>query len=183
MGNKMTEQKVLDFWFKEMGPANWFAVSEETDASIRERFSNTHEMAVRGELASWRARAGGALAEIIVLDQFSRNMFRNQPEAFASDEMALARAEEAIAKGFDRQLTVVERSFLFMPYMHSEQLKVHEEAVRLFSQPGLENNLRFELKHKEIIEKFGRYPHRNKILGRVSTSEEIAFLKTPGSSF
>jgi len=179
----VTEEKVLDFWFQEMGPAKWFAVSEETDLLIRERFLVTHAAASRGEFSSWRGRARGALAEIIVLDQFSRNMFRNRPEAFASDEMALARAQEAVGKGLDQELSVMERAFLYMPYMHSESLKVHEEAVRLFSQPGLENNLNFEFKHKVIIEKFGRYPHRNKILGRVSTSEEIDFLKTPGSSF
>lgn len=179
----MTEQKVLDFWFKEVGPAKWFAVSEETDTSIRSRFQKTHAAARRGELASWRSNAGGALAEVLVLDQFSRNMYRNQPEAFASDEMALERAQEAVVKSFDLDLDPREKSFLYMPYMHSESLVVHEEAVRLFSQPGLENNLKFELKHKAIIKKFGRYPHRNKILGRTSTSEELAFLEAPGSSF
>ncbi len=183
MPNQITEQIVLDFWFQELGAKKWFAVSEEIDSSIRERFSIAHEMAVQGDLLLWRTRARGALAEIIVLDQFSRNMFRNQAKAFASDEMALTLAQEAVTKGLDRELVVAERRFIYMPYMHSESLKIHEEAVQLFSQPSLEENLKFELRHKEIIEKFGRYPHRNKILGRISTPEEIEFLKTPGSSF
>lgn len=139
---------------------------------------------VPGELYGWRKTAHGRLAEIIVLDQFSRNMYRDQPQSFAADPMALVLAQEAVFLGADKKLkTPQEQAFLYMPYMHSESEIIHEVALDLFSQPGLENNYAFELKHKEIIDRFGRYPHRNDILGRQSTAEELAFLKEPGSSF
>ncbi len=123
------------------------------------------------------------MAEIIVLDQFSRNIFRDKPEAFASDALALALAQEAIAAKADEQLKPIERSFLYMPFMHSESLAIHEVAVGLFENNGIASNYDFEIKHKTIIERFGRYPHRNSILGRESTPEEIEFLTQPGSSF
>jgi uncharacterized protein (DUF924 family) len=110
-------------------------------------------------------------------------MFRDSPRAFASDALSLALSQEAIARGEDKALTAVQRSFLYMPFMHSESLEIHEIAVELFRQNGIQANLEFEFKHKEIIERFGRYPHRNKILGRESTPEEIEFLAGPGSSF
>jgi uncharacterized protein (DUF924 family) len=130
-----------------------------------------------------RKDAHGRLAEVIVLDQFSRNMFRNSPLSFAHDALALALAQEAIAVGADKSLNQTERSFLYMPFMHSESLKIHEIATRLFRDNGNQNSLAFELKHKAIIARFGRYPHRNSILGRKSTDEEIEFLKQPGSGF
>lgn len=127
--------------------------------------------------------ASGRLAEIIVLDQFSRNIHRGQARAFACDPLALALAQTAVAVKADRELEVGRRAFLYMPYMHSESPAIHVLAVSLFGQPGLEGNLDFELRHKEIIDRYGRYPHRNAILGRPSTTEEMDFLKTPGSSF
>jgi uncharacterized protein (DUF924 family) len=123
------------------------------------------------------------LAEIIVLDQFSRNMYRDTPQSFAYDVIALVLAQEAVAQGAHRELALPKRSFVLMPYMHSESLLVHEQAMQLFDQPGLEDDLDFERRHKSIIERFGRYPHRNAILGRTSTAEELEFLKQPGSSF
>jgi len=174
---------VLQFWFEESFPRQWFQKDDDFDAEIRKRFGKLHAQAVSGELSGWRASAGGRLAEIIVLDQFSRNLHRVSPQAFAYDGMALVLAQEAVAAGADRQLSSSERAFLYMPYMHSESAVVHEEAVRLFSQPGLESNLDFELKHKAIIDRFGRYPHRNAVLGRDSTDAELAFLQQPGSSF
>lgn len=123
------------------------------------------------------------LAEILVLDQFSRNIYREDPRAFACDPLALALAQEAVALGADQDLEMVQRTFMCLPYMHSESALIHTLAVSLFSQPGLEDNLAFELRHKAIIDRFGRYPHRNAILGCTSTPEEIAFLKTPGPSF
>jgi len=174
---------VLDFWFNQLTPAQWFKKDTELDRQITERFSGLLMQASQCELFLWRGEPKGRLAEIIVLDQFSRNIFRDDARAFAQDPMALALAQEAVAQGLDKELSVTERPFLYMPYMHSESLAVHQEAVRLFKQEGLEHNYDFELKHLEIIKQFGRYPHRNCILGRESTEEEKAFLQLPGSSF
>ena len=176
-------ETVLSFWFTELTPEQWWVKDEALDQRIRARFNETHAQAARCELFSWRGTAKGRLAEVIVLDQFSRNMFRDSPAAFSCDAQALALAQEAVACGADKALTAVERSFLYMPYMHSESLVIHEEAVRLFTANGIQNNLDFEFQHKAIIKKFGRYPHRNKILGRESTAEERVFLQQPGSSF
>ena len=123
------------------------------------------------------------LAEIIILDQFSRNIHRGTPDAFAADPLALALAQEAVSSGADQALPVSRRAFLYMPFMHSESQAIHELAVRLFSASGLAENLKAELRHQAIITRFGRYPHRNSILGRISTPEEEAFLEEPGSSF
>ena len=184
-GNYMTVtyQDVLEFWFDELTQKDWFTGGEEIDAFIESRFAEVHKAAAQGELFEWRQNAQGRLAEIIVLDQFSRNIGRNTPAAFSADPMVLALAQEAVAGGFDHQLNQQQKSFLYMPYMHSESLLIHEQAVLLFSQTGLENNLDFEFKHKVIIERFGRYPHRNEVLGRASTPEEVEFLQQPGSSF
>jgi len=179
----MNAQDVLDFWFGELSPSDWFSGGESIDELIVERFSSLHAAASKGELYAWRETPLGRLAEVIVLDQFSRNIGRNSAMAFASDPMALALAQEAVAGGCDKTLTAQQQSFLYMPYMHSESLVVHEQAVELFSQQGLEHNLDFEIKHKVIIERFGRYPHRNEMLGRTSTPEEVEFLQQPGSSF
>ncbi len=176
-------QEILEFWFKDLKAKDWWKKDPELDAHIRTRFLTVHKSAVCGECFSWRQSARGRLAEVIVLDQFSRNMFRDQAESFAHDGMALVLAQEAVAAGHDRLLTAVEKSFLYVPYMHSESLLIHAEALRLYQQPGLEDNYKFELKHRAILERFGRYPHRNAILGRVSTAEEVDFLKQAGSSF
>ncbi len=176
-------EEVLAFWFEEIEPGKWWAKSEEFDRQIESRFGELHAAASRCELYEWRETAEGRLAEIIVLDQFSRNIWRDRPEAFACDSLALALSQSAVAIGADRKLDAVRRAFLYMPYMHSESRKIHEIAVSLFSSPGLERNLDFELRHKAIVDRFGRYPHRNVILGRESTKEELEFLKTPGSSF
>lgn len=179
----MSFEDVLKFWFVELQPEDWFQGSPETDKRIRERFEKPHHAAANGEFYSWRSSPQGRLAEVIVLDQFSRNIYRNKSMAFAFDNLALFLAQESIHCGDHKKLSSRERSFLYMPFMHSESRIIHEVAIQLFSEPGLENNLDFELRHKKIIDKFGRYPHRNKILGRPSTDEEIEFLKLPGSSF
>ncbi|WP_189338064.1 DUF924 family protein [Halomonas elongata] len=176
-------RQVLAFWFETLEPAQWFRKDPALDAEIAERFADTLEAALRGELWRWRETPRGRLAEVIVLDQFSRNIHRDTPRAFAADPVALVLAQEAVARGDDRALEPGERAFLYMPYMHSESRIVHDEALRLFDQPGLERNLEFEHRHREILERFGRYPHRNVILGRHSTVEELAFLEQPGSSF
>ena len=174
---------VLDFWFKESTPEQWFSKSNLFDQHIQTHFFELHQHACAGELFSWRLTAQGRLAEIIVLDQFSRNLYRDDARAFAQDGMALILAQEAIALGLDASLNQTERAFLYMPYMHSESKLIHEEAILLFTQLGNENNLRFEKMHKAIIDQFGRYPHRNAVLGRTSSLEETAFLQQPNSSF
>ncbi len=138
---------------------------------------------MRCELSAWRDTPHGRLAEIIVLDQFSRNIHRDTPLAFAADPLALALAQEAVRVDAQRDLPLQQKSFLYMPFMHSESPLIHEQAVVLFGEPGLENSLEFELRHKAIIDRFGRYPHRNAVMGRASTPEEIVFLKAPNSSF
>ena len=180
---EITAAHILKFWFDETEPRLWFAKEDEFDQLIRSRFFEIHHKAENCELFQWRTSPQGRLAEIIILDQFSRNMFRNTPEAFKNDKLALSLAQAAVASGDDQKLPIQERAFLYMPYMHSESEVIHAEAVHLFSQPGLENNLEFELEHKGLIDRFGRYPYRNEILGRDSTREELEFLKMPGSSF
>ena len=175
--------EIIDFWFEELEPAQWWIKDDALDQHIQTRFGATHIAATLGELEPWREIADGRLAEIIVLDQFSRNIYRDTPLAFAYDLTALVLAQEAVHVGADQHVDFEKRSFIYMPFMHSESATVHETAVELFGQPGAEFNYEFELKHKAIIDRFGRYPHRNAILGRESTPEEIEFLRQPGSSF
>ena len=174
---------ILRFWFTELTPQQHFAKDAALDESIRTRFGPTLEAAARCELFPWRATPEGRLAEILVLDQFSRNVYRDTARAFAQDALALALAQELLASGQDRSLPTAQRVFAYMPYMHSESALIHGQALALFAQPGMENNLDFERRHKAIIDRFGRYPHRNAMLGRTSTPEELAFLNEPGSSF
>jgi uncharacterized protein (DUF924 family) len=174
---------IYDFWFKEISPSQHWKADPAFDQLVRERFSTVHAQANRCELFAWRREPVGRLAEIIVLDQFSRNIYRATMAAFASDPLALALAQEAVATGADKALTPEERIFLYMPYMHSESKAIHDVALQLFEANGIQDNFEFERKHKAIIDRFGRYPHRNAILGRTSTEEEIEFLKLPGSSF
>jgi uncharacterized protein (DUF924 family) len=179
----MHAQSILHFWFEELTAKQHFVKDAALDETIRTRFGDTLEAAARCELFAWRTTAAGRLAEIIVLDQFSRNVYRDTPRAFAQDALALVLAQELVASGQDRNLPAAQRVFAYMPYMHSESALVHAQATVLFSQPGMEYNLDFKLRHKAIIDRFGRYPHRNAILGRTSTEEELAFLAEPGSSF
>lgn len=176
----MKWEEVISFWFEEIEPAKHWVKDTEFDGLIRSRFGDVHTAATKGELFRWRENANGRLAEIIVLDQFSRNMFREKPESFAFDTIALVLAQEAIAVGADKEIDSERVSFLYMPFMHSESAAIHEVSMKLFGNLG---NLEFEEKHKAIIDRFGRYPHRNEILGRTSTAEEIEFLKGPNSSF
>ncbi|MCF8058353.1 MAG: DUF924 domain-containing protein [Bacteriovoracaceae bacterium] len=179
----MEFRDVLAFWFEDLKPQEWFQKSDELDKAICDKFGALHKAATLGELEEWRSTPRGRLAEILVLDQFSRNIHRGKPESFASDSMALVLAQEAIRQKSHQELSAPKRAFLYMPYMHSESKKIHREAMELFGEPGLEFNLNFEVKHKKIIDRFDRYPHRNEILGRTSTSEELEFLKEEGSSF
>ena len=179
----MQAQDILHFWFEELTDKQHFAKDAALDKLIRTRFGPTLDAAARCELFAWRATPEGTLAEIIVLDQFSRNVFRDTARAFAQDSLALALAQGLVASGQDQLLSTAQRRFAYMPYMHSESPLIHAQAVQLFALPGLEDNLAFELRHQVIINRFGRYPHRNAVLGRTSTDEELAFLSEPGSSF
>ena len=171
----MEAQEVLQFWFEELEPKDWFIKSESLDKEIYRRFFKIHQAAIAGELSHWRKSVQGRLAEIIVLDQFSRNLYRDDARAFLYDGMALVLAQEALP--YSEELTVIERSFLYMPFMHSASLAIHQEAEKLFSEPGMEKRAKYEKMHRDIIEQFGRYPHRNEILGRKSTEEELEFLR------
>ncbi|MBN6065579.1 DUF924 domain-containing protein [Aggregatibacter actinomycetemcomitans] len=179
----MNAQDILSFWFEECEPAQWFGKSDEFDAMLRERFGNVAEAAALGELAHWRNSIDGRLAEIIVLDQFSRNLWRNTPRAFAQDPMALALAQEAVKLPEYQNLPQVWRKFMIMPYMHSESPLIHAQALPLFAALNDAYTFDYELRHKDIVDRFGRYPHRNQILDRVSTPEEREFLTQEGSSF
>ena len=179
----MSPQEVLKFWFDDTPPAQRFQKDAGFDALIRQRFAETHRAAAEGELYAWRERAEGRLAEIIVLDQFSRNLFRDDARAFAFDGMALVLAQEAVRIGVDQALAPHRRVFLYMPYMHSESRSIHVTAERLFQQLGIAENLKFELAHKAIVDRFGRFPHRNAALNRDSTADELVFLAQPNSSF
>lgn len=179
----MQAQDILQFWFVELSAQQRFAKDAALDALMRERFGMVLQTAARGELFTWRSTPQGRLAEIIVLDQFSRNIHRDTPAAFAQDAQALTLAQELVASGHDYVLEPARRSFAYMPYMHSESAVIHAQAMALFAQPGMEASLDFERRHKAIIDRFGRFPHRNAILGRSSTPQELEFLSQPGSSF
>jgi len=179
----MSPQDVLAFWFEETPSEKWWKVDPGFDAVIRERFLGLLNQAAAGELHAWRGNGKGRLAEIIVLDQFPRNIHRGTAAAFACDPVALVLAQEAVAAGALAELTPTERSFLLLPYMHSESPRIHVVAEALYREHAPPTNLDFELRHKAIVDRFGRYPHRNELLGRESTPEEVEFLTQPGSSF
>ncbi len=167
---------ILHFWFAELSPKNWFRRDADVDAAIKRRFGGVYEELKDGVPADWLDRPEGYLAAVIVLDQFPRNMFRDSARAFARDEAALALAKRAIAQGLDDELTPKERSFLYMPFQHSEDAGDQARWVGLFTALGNPSNLDFALRHQAVIDRFGRFPHRNKVLGRPSTAEEEAFL-------
>jgi uncharacterized protein (DUF924 family) len=173
----MDAETVLTFWFIEHGTDDWFKKDPAFDEEIRVRFSDAHALALMGTLG-WGTSPRSVLAEVLVLDQFSRNMFRDTPNAFIGDVCALLLAQRVVGQGGDIALTPDERYFLYMPYMHSESREVHRDALRLFTALQNPVALKYELLHKEIVDHFGRYPHRNVLLGRESTQEEVEFLKT-----
>lgn len=173
---------VLEFWFSPRARPHWFESDAGLDEEIRSRFGPLWEHASSGGCDAWASSSEGALALIIVLDQFPRNMFRGDARSFASDEQALDVSRRAVDAGLDSDLDATQRQFLYMPHMHSEQLEDQERACELFGGPGMPGPEWAE-KHKVIIERFGRFPHRNEVLGRTSTPEEVAFLEQPGSSF
>ena len=186
---------VLDFWFGATGsPAfgqdrkAWFVKDPSFDRSIAERFGAAIEQALRGELDDWATTPEGALARILLLDQLTRNAFRGDPRSFAGDAQALAAASAMVGLHQDEALAPFMRAFVYMPFEHAEGLAMQDEAVRLFTrlvaaEPKLADRLEYAHKHREVIERFGRFPHRNAVLGRQSTAEELAYLAQPGSGF
>jgi uncharacterized protein (DUF924 family) len=185
-----TEAKaVLDFWFGDGGiRVEWFRKDAAFDASIAQRFGALVERAVRGELLEWQDEPASALARVLVLDQFTRNIYRDSARAFSGDALALAAARAMVAAGQDQQLPPVQRAFVYLPFEHAEDLAAQDDAARLFvalarEAPHLEDMLDYAHRHRAIIERFGRFPHRNALLGRASTPAELAFLEQPGSGF
>ncbi|MDP3822807.1 MAG: DUF924 family protein [Burkholderiales bacterium] len=188
-------QAVLDFWFAAEGEPEhgavrglWFRKSDDTDRQIAERFGPLIEQALRGELEAWAAEPHSALAQIVLLDQFTRNSLRDTPRAFAGDKRALAAAMAMVGSRQDETLLPVQRVFVYLPFEHAEGMGMQEEALRLFSRlvveaPALQGMLDYAQRHHDVVQRFGRFPHRNEILGRQSTSDEIEFLKQPGSRF
>ncbi len=173
----MTPDDILKFWFSESTRAHWFKPSGEIDREIARRFGVLHRRAAAGEFDDWAKNPRSALALVIVLDQFSRNLYRGRPETYANDEQALGIARAAIVRGFDRYLDGWEKAFLYMPFMHSERLDIQEESVRLYTTANLDN-ASYALHHRDIVRRFGRFPHRNAILGRESTPEETEYLES-----
>jgi uncharacterized protein (DUF924 family) len=185
---------VLELWFGALGSPEfgrdrrqWFEKSDAFDGLIRERFLATHEAAAAGRLDSWAERPLAALALVVTLDQFPRNMFRGTPRAFATDAKALAVARGIVSRGFDAAYVSVQRWFAYLPFEHAEDLTAQTESLALFDRlrddPASAGTFGYAMRHYAVIERFGRFPHRNAILGRASTPEELAFLATPGSSF
>ena len=174
---------VLSFWFDQHAQADWFGGKPEFDRAIAENFTDTHAALARGEGWPWRSAPQGRLAEIIVLDQFSRQLFRGRPEAFACDGKALALAQEMVAGGHHNFLPVSQRMFALMPYMHAESLVVQQEGIRLFSALGVPDGLKAAEGHIELIRRFGRFPKRNEALGRASTPEEAEYCRVTEGMF
>jgi len=176
---RQSAEDVLAFWLA-AGPDRWFEDDATFDAAIRERFAATYETAAAGLLSAWETQPESALALVIVLDQFPRNMFRNSARAYASDPLARAVADRAIARGFDRQVAMPERNFFYLPFEHSEQLADQERSVALIRDTGDAELLKWAELHADIIRRFGRFPHRNAVLGRITTPDEQAFLDSGG---
>ena len=173
-----TAQDVLDFWFSPQMEPMWFAKSDDVDAQIRDQFAATYEAAHRRELDDWAETAEGALALVIVLDQFPRNLFRGSGRAFESNDLALEHARSSLDAGFDTQVDPQRRQFFYLPFMHSEDLPDQTRSVELYEALGNDNSLRFAIAHRDIIQQFGRFPHRNAALDRPNTPDEAEFLKT-----
>lgn len=175
--------EVLQFWFEELASEDWYSGAKEVDEQIHKRFGDLHKQVVANEFWRYRDNARSILAEVIVLDQFSRQLFRESGEAFVYDGQALALAQQIIIGGYEHDFSKAERQFLYMPFMHSESKAIHVEAIVLFESLENEESLKYEKIHKDIIDRFGRYPHRNERIGRVSTEAEKQYLEETQESF
>ena len=177
------KEEILNFWFKECNKENWFKKNYDFDQIIENIFSNTIEDAIGGKFYEWEDTETGCLALIIILDQFTRNVFRDNPRAYVGDNKALVLSQKCCDKEYLKNPDIQRRKFMLMPMMHSEKITVQEAALPLFKKYTSEKDYEYAKKHHEIIARFGRFPHRNVILGRKSTNDELLFLKQPGSSF
>lgn len=169
---------ILDFWFSPRVSKFWFASTPEFDAELTQAFETVLKEAIAGKLNGWQESAEGALALVIVLDQFPLNMYRGRAESFATGDDAVKVAQAAVDRGFGQRLPKNQLAFLYLPFMHSERLEDQDKSVELFTKAGLSENLKFAHHHREIVRKFGRFPHRNEALGRKSTPEELAYLNS-----
>lgn len=176
-------ETVLSFWFEELTPEDWFKKNDALDQTISDRFAATHLALARQVPEAWRSTADAVLALIIVFDQFPRNIYRDTPLAFATDCLALSEAKRAIAEGLDQQVEQERRLFFYLPLEHSEEIQDQHHCVELVAQLENEELLRYAHAHKDVIDQFGRFPHRNRILARDNTPEEDAYLAKPGSGF
>lgn len=174
--NIQSAQQITEFWFSDAVKKRWFNSSKTFDDELRQRFEATVLAALDGKLDDWLESVKGALALVILLDQFPLNIYRGEPESFAGEAQSRAVATQVIEKGWDKELNNEAKGFLYLPFMHSESLADQDRAVDLFSEAGLDGNLRWAKHHREIVRRFGRFPHRNAILGRESTIEELAWL-------
>jgi uncharacterized protein (DUF924 family) len=173
----MNPAEVIEYWYSDQVRDQWFSSTPELDAEILEKFERTWEKAVEGELDRWRNTAIGSLALILIFDQFPLNMFRGKVKSFQTEANAIAVARDAIKNNFVHQLTKQQLSFLFMPFMHSEKMEDQDFALELFRENKLDSNLEFAKHHRDIVRQFGRFPHRNEILGRKSSIEELEYLE------
>ena len=180
--NTPTAEDVIAFWFEEISPKQQFVKDEEFDAEIKRRFGLLHRR-LKKDVTSFASTPQGALAAILVFDQFSRNMFRGSGKAFETDPLALSIAKDLIAKGLDKKMSDNHRVFVYMPFMHAETLEDQEQSLALFTKLGIQSNINYAIKHLDVIKEFGRFPHRNQALDRASTAEEMAFINTPGTAF
>ncbi len=183
MNRPIAPSDVLDFWFSDAVRPKWFKPDAAFDKALLEKFGEGHQAALEGRLDDWAETPDGALARIILLDQIPRNLYRGTARAFASDEAALAAAEAAVASGYDKALGEEQRIFLYMPFMHAERLDAQERGVALYRALRLPENLDYMIRHRDAIARFGRFPHRNAILRRESTEDEVTYLKDPRSWF
>lgn len=170
--------EIIDFWFSDEVKPLWFKSTPEFDQQLREKYESLWQQGVDGELETWTTSPEGCLALVILFDQFPLNIFRNQAQGYSTEQLARNVADLAIVQGFDQQLTDQQKSFLYLPFMHSENLDDQARAVELFDKAGLGENLRFAHHHYAIVEKYGRFPHRNEVLGRQSTQAEIDYLNS-----
>lgn len=183
MSKTTTADEVLNFWFKECTPEQWYKKDADFDVLLFRRFETTVSSALRGEMEAWQTDLNGCLAVILMLDQFTRNIFRNTPKAFSGDGKALKLSLACNDKGYLEHDNHTYRQFMLMPMMHSEYIAIQDQSLPLFKEFTSERIYEYAIRHRDVIQRFGRFPHRNQILGRVSTEEEIEFLKHPGSSF
>ncbi|HEA25604.1 MAG TPA: DUF924 domain-containing protein [Ectothiorhodospiraceae bacterium] len=175
----MSPETIINFWFAESAKDFWFNSTPELDRQLRDRFIDTWLAAAENKFADWEQSPEGALALAIVLDQFPLNIFRGKPLTFSTEAQARKICRAAIEKGFDKKLTDEQKCFIYMPFMHSEDMADQDSSIKFFDQPGLEESLRFAHHHRDIVQRFGRFPHRNELLGRHSTQDEIDYLASP----